>query len=164
MKPITFVHSSHSEMKIEVTNEASAQNLAVLLNQIPGSGWKRQVEVADAPVVAAPVAAAPAVVIPFSGENRRKEDRVEKELRVILLSGSSTFRCTTCDVSMGGVKLKAAVPETFCVAQCKAYLSKTGAHENIEVECRVIKDANGVSRLQFVGVSTHEAELLKAWL
>lgn len=164
MKPIIFVHSSHSEMKIEVTNEASAQNLAVLLNQIPGSGWKRQAEVADAPVVAAPAGAEPAVVIPFSGENRRKEERIEKELRVILLSGSSTFRCTTCDVSMGGVKLKAAVPETFCGAQCKAYLSKTGAHENIEVECRVIKDANGVSRLQFVGVSTHEAELLKAWL
>ncbi len=135
----------------------SAERLQRLLVEMGTSGWERE------SVLAVPdPALAPTPVVP--AEERRKQERVNKELRVILISGNSTFRCATCDVSKGGVRLKAAVPPAFCEKTCVAYLSQQGAQENLEIQVKVIADSNGVSRLQFVQPQEQELSLLNQWM
>jgi hypothetical protein len=163
MNTIEFYCQSSPDQKIHVADESSAAQLQMLLNQSGSSEWLRK-EHGHSVAAVAPSAPVHHQVEQHIGPDRRQAERVAKELRVVLLAGSSTFRCGTCDVSKGGVRLKASVPEAFCATNCKAYISQQGDRENLEIECKVIKDENGVSRLQFVHASSEEIAVLSNWM
>lgn len=159
---IRFINANDPSEIISVTDQDSA----FILSRVLSKNWsiEGQEPVVTTPVApayevpaTAPVAVAP-VVKATSPEDRRKE------FRVILISGTSTFRCASCDVSLGGMKLKNEVPAAFCSKTCTAYISHDDMRENIEITCQVVTDPNGETRLKFVKPSKPELERLSEWM
>lgn len=154
---IRFINANDPSEIISVADQDSA----FILSRVLSKNWsiEGQEPVATPvppPVPVAEVAAAPVAVIPTAP--------VAKEFRVILISGTSTFRCASCDVSLGGMKLKNEVPATFCSKTCTAYISHDDMRENIEMSCQVVTDETGATRIKFVKPAKVELERLSEWM
>ena len=144
---ICFMNESAPAEKIIVCDAQSAETLNRVLAKLDPQKW----------------------VIQGREESRIRMSVVSnvpktKELRVILISGTSTFRCATCDVSLVGMKLKNSVPASFTDKECTAYISHDDMRENIEMFCQVITDANGASSLQFVKPKKPDMQKLSEWM
>lgn len=97
-------------------------------------------------------------------EERRKHTRFNTEFRVILISGSSSFRSSSKDISLGGMKLKEKIPSAFLGGKCVAYISHKDMRENIEVLCDVIGEPQSLFRIRFREVEPSRLARLKEWI
>lgn len=95
---------------------------------------------------------------------RRTQPRFMTEFRVILISGSSSFRTMSLDVSLGGMRLKKTIPENFMREKCVAYVSHKDLSENIEIVCNVVGDPQDPCRIQFVQPNPTQIKRLSDWL
>lgn len=117
-----------------------------------------------------PVAAPKAAVVPPPApkkqekKERRAQQRYMTEFRVILISGTSSFRTMSQDVSLGGMRLKKSIPATFMNEKCIAYVSHKDLRENIEIVCNVIGDPSDPCRIKFVQPNPMQLKRLSDWL
>jgi hypothetical protein len=95
---------------------------------------------------------------------RRSAPRFMTEFRVILISGSSSFRTMSADVSLGGMRLKKTIPAAFMKEKCIAYVSHKDLRENIEIVCHVIGDPQDPCRIQFIQPNQTQLKRLNDWL
>lgn len=95
---------------------------------------------------------------------RRASQRFMTEFRVILISGSSSFRTMSQDVSLGGMRLKKTIPASFMKEKCIAYVSHKDLRENIEIVCHVIGDPQDPCRIQFIQPNQTQLKRLNDWL
>jgi hypothetical protein len=120
-----------------------------------------QLEVPAAPAQAVAPPPAPKKV---EKRERRSSQRYMTEFRVILISGSSSFRAMSQDVSLGGMRLKKSIPASFLKEKCIAYVSHKDLNENIEIVCNVIGDPQDPCRIQFVQPNAVQLKRLNDWL
>ena len=153
---VCFINTASTQERIQVADAQSAEILKRIFAQLENQKWviegtgrtssgeaPRKVEYLDL---------------------KRDNEKGAKEFKVVLISGNTTFRCGTCEVSLEGMKLKNPVPASFNETQCLAYLSHNNARENIELTCAVITDSEGVSRLQFTKLEQAEFDKLSEWI
>lgn len=95
---------------------------------------------------------------------RRSQPRYMTEFRVILISGSSSFRTMSQDVSLGGMRLKKSIPESFMKEKCIAYVSHKDLRENIEIVCNVVGDSSDPCRIKFIQPNQTQLKRLNDWL
>ena len=95
---------------------------------------------------------------------RRTAQRFMTEFRVILISGSSSFRTMSADVSLGGMRLKKTIPASFLKEKCIAYVSHKDLRENIEIVCHVVGDPADPCRIQFLQPNQTQLKRLNDWL
>ena len=152
------VHVPVSEPAIQAEEPSSAA-VEVAAVQIPAEA---PVEAAPAPQRRAPQPPPP----PKKAEkrDRRTQQRFMTEFRVILISGSSSFRTMSQDVSLGGMRLKKTVPESFLKEKCIAYVSHKDLSENIEIVCHIVGDPSDPCRIRFIQPNQTQIKRLSDWL
>jgi hypothetical protein len=113
----------------------------------------------------------PAAVVPkpvedrrFNEKDRRVHNRFSTEFRVVLISGAHSYRNTTEDVSMGGMKLKKGVPPAFISQKCTIFVSHPDLRENVQISCKVIADPKDPRRIQFIDTDPAQLKRLEEWL
>ena len=168
---IRFINANDPSEIISVNDQDSA----FILSRVLPKHWSIEGQAAavvetpapaTAPAASAEVAAAPAAVAPApeSSPSAAVAAIPVSEFRVILISGTSTFRCATNEVALDHATLKIAAPATFAGKQCTAYISHHDMKENIELSCKVVTDKSGVTRLEFVKPAKPELERLSEWM
>jgi len=100
----------------------------------------------------------------FSGKDRRVQQRFTTEFRVVLITGAHSYRNTTEDVSMGGMKLKRSVPHAFIGQKCTIFVSHPALRENVQVSCKVLADPKDPRRIQFTETDPNQLKRLEEWL
>ncbi|MBS1959718.1 MAG: hypothetical protein JST80_09625 [Bdellovibrionales bacterium] len=161
---ISFVNQTSNE-RITVADFDSAAVLADVLKEV-SIDWvvEGQERERPAPVIVAPIASIADVTPLPVILGAAKEEKHGKEFRVILISGTSTFRCGTCSASMEEVVLKNVAPEAFQQKQCTAYISHKDMSESIEVTCKVMTNASGECHLKFVKSASSEMKRWSEWM
>jgi hypothetical protein len=165
-----FVDRNHGERRIVVHDEKSAGLVRELILQ-GGAAWMEVSEAQAAPIVKAPEVekappSLPLVPPPLkkSGPERRVHKRHEAEFRVVIISGANSFRNSTSNVSLGGIRLKKALPRVFLNERCTLFISHPSLRENVQINCRVISDQNDLMRIQFVDADSGQILRLEQWL
>lgn len=164
----TFINGENPNETIQIHDQASAAALKSLLSRAGGNWEVREqlgpVKVATAatPVPVPTQASIPRPVIPEN--ERRSQKRFATELRVILISGSHSFRTLSQDVSLGGMKLKKTIPPNFLANSCIAYVSHKDLDENLEMVCNVIADPTDPCRIKFEKADQDQLKRLNEWL
>ena len=112
--------------------------------------------------------AVPPVVVPpplkKSGPERRIHKRHDTEFRVVVISGAHSFRNSTSNVSLGGIKLKKSLPTVFLSQLCTIFISLPSLSENVQINCKVISDEKDLLRIQFVDADPGQISRLEQWL
>ena len=144
----------------------SFESLSRVLSSI--GGWMVKSETAVLPPASPPPLAPPPPVLEkresFSGKDRRAQRRFETEFRVVLITGAHSFRNTTEDVSMGGMKLKRPVPPAFLSQKCTIFVSHPALRENVQISCKVLADPKDPRRVQFTDADQKQLMRLEEWL
>jgi hypothetical protein len=99
-----------------------------------------------------------------ANEDRRSTPRFSTEFRVVLITGAHSYRNTTEDVSLGGMKLKRAVPHAFIGQKCTIFVSHPDLRENVQVSCKVLADPKDPRRIQFTDTDPAQLKRLQEWL
>ncbi len=100
----------------------------------------------------------------YSDKDRRATPRFSTEFRVVLITGAHSYRNTTEDVSMGGMKLKRPVPLAFISQKCTIFISHPDLRENVQVSCKVLADPKDPRRVQFTETDPVQLARLEEWL
>jgi len=100
----------------------------------------------------------------YKGSERRQHQRFESEFRVVVIMGSHSYRNTTYDVSLGGIKLHKPLPKVFASQQCVIFISHPMVNENVQITCKVIPDDKDLNRIQFADAEPNQIERLEQWL
>ncbi|MBU6155001.1 MAG: PilZ domain-containing protein, partial [Bdellovibrionales bacterium] len=100
----------------------------------------------------------------FNERDRRSQPRFSTEFRVVLITGAHSFRNTTEDVSMGGMRLKRPVPHAFISQKCTIFVSHPDLRENVQVSCKVLADPKDPRRIQFTETDPVQLKRLEEWL
>lgn len=96
---------------------------------------------------------------------RRRHKRFEVDLKVVIMGQDQVFRTRSVDVSLGGLKLKAAIPLNLLGRDCVIYLAKSDESENLEFRARpVAGDGGKIHRLKFDGAPEVVVDVLMNWL
>ncbi len=181
MRQWVFVDRNHGERRIVVHDEKSAGLVRELILQ-GGALW---VEVAESHLEVSPqvpeveksrVASPPELPKPAvaqagsppplkkSGAERRIHKRHDAEFRVVVISGAHSFRNSTSNVSLGGIKLKKSLPSVFLKQRCTIFISHPSLSENVQINCKVISDEKDLLRIQFVDADPRQITRLEQWL
>jgi hypothetical protein len=178
-----FTNESDADGKIIVHDRKSANTLNEVLKAHP-QVWIMKEEIADSSstkVASTPERKTGGIVVPppFGGqsapapkppsekrtnEERRTQKRFTVNFRIILISKNRSFRSISKDISLGGMKLKTAVPPEFSGQECVAYISDLESKENIEMTCSVIADPKDPCRVQFSDPGSDALKRLSVWL
>ncbi len=124
----------------------------------------RQVTAPATPTAPEPVTTAAEIAPKPKNHERRSQTRFTAEFRVILISGTSSFRTVSRDVSLGGMRLKKSIPASFIKDHCVVYVSHKDMRENLEMVCTVIADPNDPCRIQFVKPDLKQLKRLEEWI
>lgn len=100
----------------------------------------------------------------YSDKDRRATPRFSTEFRVVLITGAHSYRNTSEDVSMGGMKLKRPVPLAFISQKCTIFISHPDLRENVQVSCKVLADPKDPRRVQFTETDPVQLKRLEEWL
>ncbi len=100
----------------------------------------------------------------FNEKDRRIHSRFTTEFRVVLITGAHSYRNTTEDVSMGGMKLKRPVPHAFISQKCTIFVSHPDLRENVQISCKVLADPKDPRRIQFTDTEPGQLKRLEEWL
>jgi hypothetical protein len=100
----------------------------------------------------------------YQGSDRRIQQRFATEFRVVLITGAHSYRNTSEDVSMGGMKLKKAVPHAFISQKCTIFVSHPDLRENVQISCKVLADPSDPRRIQFTETDQIQLKRLEEWL
>jgi hypothetical protein len=162
---IRFINANDPSEIISVNDQESA----FILTRVLPKHWSIEGQapaVVEAPVAEAAAAATSVEEIPTAAPAPAAAVTAipASEFRVILISGTSTFRCATCEVALDHATLKNAAPAAFCGKECTAYISHHDMKENIEISCNVVTDSTGATRLEFVHPAKPELERLSEWM
>ncbi|MFZ9594968.1 MAG: PilZ domain-containing protein [Bdellovibrionia bacterium] len=95
---------------------------------------------------------------------RRKHPRLKFEFRVVVISGAHSYRNTSTDISLGGIRLKKPLPLYFLDTQCTIFVSHPLLRENVQLSCRVLADPKDHSRIQFLDSDPKQHQRLADWL
>lgn len=188
-KPIAEVSELHSLLKKKKVEPPKAIALPPPIPKVPP--MPAAPKVAPAPVAAAPAVIvtpppkaaahhAPDLVPPLaeapkaahaslpivanvSRNNKRKHQRFEMRLRVIIRNEQLTFRTFSKDISLGGISLENAVPEHLFETGCHIFIAGPDGNENLRF------DLGPTSRndLRYFSFSTLEQKFLQklaGWL
>jgi hypothetical protein len=169
----TFINKNNPKESIVVHDTHSFESLSRILSSL--GGWMVKSETAVLPPAFKPPVSAPADPPPtaqqglepresFSGKDRRAQRRFETEFRVVLITGAHSFRNTTEDVSMGGMKLKRPVPLAFLSQKCTIFISHPALRENVQISCKVLADPKDPRRVQFTDADKKQLMRLEEWL
>ena len=160
-----FVNQDSPTDIIEVHDERSAELLAIVLMK-SAQYWKlhEPEKLQEPKVIHQPKVVPPPFKKPVSNEERRTQKRYMSEFRIILISGSNSFRSVSQDISLGGIRLKKSVPEAFVKGDCIAYISHKDSRENIEIICNVIPDEKDPCRIKFHNPNPQQVNRLNQWL
>ncbi|MCM2280046.1 MAG: PilZ domain-containing protein [Oligoflexia bacterium] len=94
----------------------------------------------------------------------RRYQRYNVEFRVILVSGSRSFRTFSSNVSVGGMLLRQKVPVPMLNQICRVFIGSTTSNENIELSCKVIGDPTNPRRLTFGECDPASLKRLENWI
>lgn len=83
---------------------------------------------------------------------------------MVLITGAHSYRNTTEDVSMGGMKLKRPVPMAFISQKCTIFISHPALRENVQISCKVLADPKDPRRVQFTETDPQQLKRLEEWL
>jgi hypothetical protein len=146
---VCFVNSTSENERIFVSDSQSAELLKKLLGRLENEKWVIEGEKPE--VTMAPTA--PEITI---------NPRV-KEFRVILISGSSSFRSTVVDITADSIKLRCLVPNSFSGKDCLVYVSHSGVRENVELACKIVEE-NGLSSLELISPKPADLSKIAEWM
>jgi hypothetical protein len=155
-----FTNSARPSEFIVVHDEVSARNLGRLLEMASAEKWTVSEEVYSSTVEAD---LRPPVQNRGSVE-RRKQKRFSASFRVIIVSGKSSFRTTSVDISAGGMLLRDKLPEAFLNQKCVAYISSNDSRENLEMVCEIVGEKADLRRISFKSVEPPSLKKLGDWL
>jgi hypothetical protein len=157
-----FIQTSDGA-EILVYDAKSANTLIALLKQTSKNEWEIREEVRGKKTLKN--LEIPAAKARSSNEERRIHPRLTHKYRIILISGTQTFRTYSSDISMGGISLERMVPTAFQNRDnCVLMIGRTDRPENVEVHGRLICDAGSAKRVQFVAIDQPSSNTLEAWL
>jgi hypothetical protein len=169
---ICFVNAASTKERIQVTDSESAEALKRLLSrlaQVENEKWilEEEAELAQAQMQEQmqdmfELQAAVQTVLP--SQVQTPDQANAKTFRVILISGTSTFRSGLKEITVEGMKLKNTVPASFNAKECIAYISHDKMRENVEISCAVTTDFDGTSWLEFVAPKASDLEKLSEWM
>jgi hypothetical protein len=98
-----------------------------------------------------------------SNEHRRHE-RHELRLRVVVLSGTRSFRSFSKNISRGGLLLEHVVPTELVGEKCRVIVSSPDLKENIEFLARLAGDSENPRALCFEKGNEEFIKRLEAWI
>ena len=151
---VCFVNATSANERIFVSDAQSAELLKKLLGRLENEKWVVEGEKTEAKNE--PTAVATSVAeIPVN-------PRV-KAFRVVVISGTSSFRSSVCDITADAIKLKSHVPASFNEKDCLAYVSHSQVRENVELACR-ISEEDGVTLLELVNPKPTDLAKLAEWM
>ena len=167
-----FVNRDSGEV-IRILDEDSACNLLQLLETRDGWSLEDSVGKLDigqalpTGVAATPVAVPPpapvAEITPI--RNRREHERFAARFRILITSEGTSYQTFSSDISVGGIKLKSAIPDLLLNRPCKIFVSSMDTMEKLELTGEVIAEgANNHSRIRFTHVKPGALENLKRWI
>ncbi|MBS1959453.1 MAG: PilZ domain-containing protein [Bdellovibrionales bacterium] len=151
----------HEEESAEDQHEEHPMAAAVMEAVVQAAQQHVQAQAQESKVTPPP---APKKLEKQEKRERRSQPRYMTEFRVILISGSSSFRTMSQDVSLGGMRLKKSIPEAFMKEKCIAYVSHKDLRENIEIVCNVVGDTSDPCRIKFVSPNQTQLKRLNDWL
>lgn len=96
--------------------------------------------------------------------DRRLFPRVEIRLKVVIVSGSKSFRGFTQDASLGGVLLENKIPFELSKKSCHVFLSSSDDEHAIEFRARIIADRDNPRRIAFEEANEKFKKRLQMWL
>ena len=157
-----FSNLHRPEEFIVIHDELSARTLSKLLEKNSSEKWvvKENVSTTTARPLGSNI---PSNHFHQKGQDRRKQKRFAAAFRVIVVSGKSSFRTTSVDISAGGMLLKDKLPETFLKQKCIAYISSSDSRENLEMICVIVGDSRDLRRISFQSVEPPSLKRLGDW-
>ena len=99
----------------------------------------------------------------ISPKNRRRHERHELRLRVIIRSAKVTFRTFTKDISLGGVQLENSIPEAIFGNACEIYIASLDHTQNIKFNLGPTA-RNDLSFFSFENIEPRFRDMLASWL
>lgn len=124
------------------------------------------------PKMAAPAPAAVAapktgpqlpVMVGKPNDGKRKHERIEIRLRVIIRNAQMTFRTFSKDISLGGIALENAVPEHLFDAGCHIFIAGPDGHENLRFDLGATS-RNDLRFFSFANLDERFMKKLGDWL
>ncbi len=126
--------------------------IQALLNRETAGSFKR-VSVAEAPLPST-----------SSRVDRRKHPRVGLRLKVVIVSGTRSFRTTTRDISLGGLCLAHAVPWSVQNRVCRVFITDRQGKHSIEFRATLLEDLQDRRRLAFSEGDERFKDRLQDWI
>ena len=102
--------------------------------------------------------------IPKEKLNLRKHPRHEIELKVIFVADKKTFRTKTKDLSLGGIQITDAVPESFFNKNIQVFISSQDLKISIKFEAILLPNRSSTKFIQFVSQTEGSLKFLESWL
>lgn len=159
-----YVNSKNHKMKITLNDIESSIAMEELL-KATGADWVLEDALVEPTGKIIPPPFKNSVsAIPYIGSDHRQHQRFQVEFQVVIISGTKSFRNTTHDISLGGIRLTKGLPLGFSNTACTIFISHPERWEKIELHCLVIQDSRDLRRIQFSDVKPHQIRRLETWL
>jgi hypothetical protein len=98
------------------------------------------------------------------GSDKRRYERVEVRLRVVVIAGTRSFRSFSRNISKGGLLLENEIPKDVMNQQCRVIISSSDLKENIEFEAKLSGDSKNPKALSFQKGNDVFISKLESWL
>ncbi len=104
------------------------------------------------------------IIVPKEPVNQRKHPRVELELKVIFVADKKTFRTKTKDLSLGGIQIADALPESFFNKNIQVFISSQDLKVSIKFEAVLLPNRSSTKFIQFLSQTEGSLKFLESWL
>ena len=96
--------------------------------------------------------------------NKRKHPRLELELKVIFVADKKTFRTKSKDLSLGGIQITDALPESFFNKNIQVFISSPDLKISIKFEAILLPNRTSSKFVQFISQTEGSLKFLESWL
>jgi hypothetical protein len=99
-----------------------------------------------------------------SAKDNRKFERFDVRLRVVLISGSRSFRTFSKNISHGGMCFEHVVPKDLLGKDCRVIVGSADLKENLEFDARLAGDPQNPRAIEFKSGRDQFLSKLDGWL
>jgi len=97
-------------------------------------------------------------------KSRRRLERYDATLEVIITSGKKSFRSRTRNISMGGILLEDKVPFEILGELCNVLVKDSESKSNIRFRALSLSNSDGLCRFSFEDGNALEKQKLLKWV
>lgn len=100
----------------------------------------------------------------IKSKNRRKHERLDLHFKVTVMNDVKSFKTTSSDISLGGMRLSHPLPPSMQGVVCKVIIEDQSPHDCIVFHCKVLTDAEVPRRISFSQTDQDAKQRLNEWL